>query len=102
LSLCILLKADFEDYLSNLTQKNEFEISELQNPFFNPNLEQIHNLKIQAIFPNKVRINGLWYAQNDTIGALKIKAISFDEISFEFDGRIIALKPFQNDKILIR
>ncbi|MBK1971872.1 transformation system protein [Campylobacter sp. TTU-622] len=94
--------SDFEAYFDSLNKKeSKFNFSSLQNPFFNPNFNEIQNLKIQAIFLNKVKINNTWYKEEDKINEAKIKKIKSDRIILEYDGFDIVAKLRTNDKIYI-
>ncbi|QWU80692.1 transformation system protein CtsR [Campylobacter novaezeelandiae] len=98
----VLVGSDFEDYFDSLKKKeSKFDFSNLQNPFFNPNFNEIQNLKIQAIFLNKVKINNTWYKEEDKINEAKIKKIKSDRIILEYDGFNIVAKLRINDKIYI-
>ena len=76
------------------------DIQELKNPFFIPILDKISNLKFQAMFLDKVKIDGNWYKKDDFIYGAKI--INIDNFSIylkykEQDFKISLL----NDKIII-
>ncbi|EPY5581536.1 general secretion pathway protein GspB [Campylobacter upsaliensis] len=73
----------------------------LQNPFLNPTLEQMAKLEIQAIFPQKVRINNKWYKENDLIHNAILRRIDARSVIFEYDGQNITLEFRQNAKIFI-
>ncbi|ARJ55734.1 hypothetical protein [Campylobacter cuniculorum] len=94
-------QSDFKEYFSHLEKRFDIEFSKLHNPFSNPHLEQIYTLKIQAIFPDKVKINNAWYQQDDWINQAQIKSIESKQIILEYDNIIIPLKLKSNDKIYI-
>ncbi|ELW9007677.1 transformation system protein [Campylobacter upsaliensis] len=73
----------------------------LQNPFLNPTLEQMAKLEIQAIFPQKVRINNKWYKENDLIHNAILRRIDARSVIFEYDEQNITLEFRQNAKIFI-
>ncbi|MCR2104863.1 transformation system protein [Campylobacter upsaliensis] len=73
----------------------------LQNPFLNPTLEQMAKLEIQAIFPQKVRINNKWYKENDLIYNAILRRIDARSVIFEYDEQNITLEFRQNAKIFI-
>jgi len=73
----------------------------LQNPFLNPTLEQMAKLEIQAIFPQKVRINNKWYKENDLIYNAILRRIDARSVIVEYDEQNITLEFRQNAKIFI-
>ena len=73
----------------------------MQNPFLNPTLEQMAKLEIQAIFPQKVRINNKWYKENDLIHNAILRRIDARSVIFEYDEQNITLEFRQNSKIFI-
>ncbi len=73
----------------------------LQNPFLNPTLEQMAKLEIQAIFPQKVKINNKWYKENDLIHNAILRRIDARSVIFEYDEQNITLEFRQNAKIFI-
>ncbi|EJC0907193.1 transformation system protein [Campylobacter upsaliensis] len=73
----------------------------MQNPFLNPTLEQMAKLEIQAIFPQKVRINNKWYKENDLIHNAILRRIDARSVIFEYDEQNITLEFRQNAKIFI-
>ena len=77
------------------------ELLNLQNPFLNPTLEQMAKLEIQAIFPQKVRINNKWYKENDLIHNAILRRIDARSVIFEYDEQNITLEFRQNAKIFI-
>lgn len=107
--LCALLclgilsaQSDFEEYFRHLTKKGfSVEFSKLGNPFLNPNVEKIYNLRIQAIFPGKAKINNVWYKEGDRIGQVQVRAIQARQVLFEYDEVLFPLKLKSNDEIYI-
>lgn len=77
------------------------KLLKLQNPFLNPTLEQMAKLEIQAIFPQKVKINNQWYKENDMLHNAILKHIDTKFVVFEYDEQNITLKFKQNAKIFI-
>ncbi|QBL12267.1 transformation system protein [Campylobacter helveticus] len=77
------------------------ELLNLQNPFSNPTLEQMAKLEIQAIFPQKVKINDKWYKENDIIYNAILRRIEARSVVFEYDEQNITLEFRQNVKISI-
>lgn len=58
-------------------------------------------LEIQAIFPQKVRINNKWYKENDLIYNVILRRIDARSAIFEYDEQNITLEFRQNAKIFI-
>ncbi len=58
-------------------------------------------LEIQAIFPQKVRINNKWYKENDLIHNAILRRIDARSVIFEYDEQNITLEFRQNSKIFI-
>lgn len=58
-------------------------------------------LEIQAIFPQKVRINNKWYKENDLIHNAILRRIDARSVIFEYDKQNITLEFRQNAKIFI-
>ncbi|MCR2115962.1 hypothetical protein [Campylobacter upsaliensis] len=58
-------------------------------------------LEIQAIFPQKVRINNKWYKENDLIHNAILRRIDARSVIFEYDEQNITLEFRQNAKIFI-
>lgn len=58
-------------------------------------------LEIQAIFPQKVRINNKWYKENDLIYNAILRHIYARSVIFEYDEQNITLEFRQNAKIFI-
>lgn len=58
-------------------------------------------LEIQAIFPQKVRINNKWYKENDLIYNAILRHIDARSVIFEYDEQNITLEFRQNSKIFI-
>mgnify|MGYP004687405663 FL=1 len=58
-------------------------------------------LEIQAIFPQKVRINNKWYKENDLIYNAILRHIDARSVIFEYDEQNITLEFRQNAKIFI-
>lgn len=58
-------------------------------------------LEIQAIFPQKVRINNKWYKENDLIHNAILRRIDTRSVIFEYDEQNITLEFRQNAKIFI-
>ncbi len=58
-------------------------------------------LEIQAIFPQKVRINNKWYKENDLIYNAILRRIDARSVIFEYDEQNITLEFRQNAKIFI-
>lgn len=58
-------------------------------------------LEIQAIFPQKVRINNKWYKENDLIHNAILRRIDARSVIFEYDEQNIILEFRQNAKIFI-
>ena len=58
-------------------------------------------LEIQAIFPQKVRINNKWYKENDLIHNAILRRIDARSVIFEYDEQSITLEFRQNAKIFI-
>ncbi|EJA8518036.1 transformation system protein [Campylobacter upsaliensis] len=83
------------------TQDLQNKLLNLQNPFLNPTLEQMAKLEIQAIFPQKVRINNKWYKENDLIHNAILRRIDARSVIFEYDEQNITLEFRQNAKIFI-
>lgn len=108
-TLCALLcfgildaQSDLESYFKHLMKRGpDIEFSKLDNPFLNPHVEQIYNLKIQAIFPGRVRINGIWYKEGDRIAQVRIQTIQARQLLLEYDEVLFPLKLKSNDKIYI-
>lgn len=94
-------QSDFEEYFKHLEKRLIVKLSKLNNPFSNPNLEQINKLELQAIFPNKVKINNVWYKKDDMINGAKLKNIETKQVILEYDKIFIPLKLKSNDKIYI-
>lgn len=59
---------DFEEYFKILNTKQNVELGNLQNPFFNPTFEKIKDIKIIAIMLDRVKIDNKWYKKGDKIG----------------------------------
>lgn len=91
---------DLDAYFSHLQKKEEIDFSKLHNPFSNPTLHSIAHIKVQAIFPYKVKINNAWYKENDLIDGAVIKHIKDQVVIFEYDGELISIA-LENDKISI-
>ena len=58
-------------------------------------------LEIQAIFPQKVRINNKWYKENDLIHNAILRRIDARSVIFEYDEQNITLEFRQDAKIFI-
>lgn len=58
-------------------------------------------LEIQAMFPQKVRINNKWYKENDLIYNAILRHIDARSVIFEYDEQNITLEFRQNAKIFI-
>lgn len=58
-------------------------------------------LEIQAIFPQKVRINNKWYKENDLIHNAILRRIDARSVIFEYNEQNITLEFRQNAKIFI-
>ncbi|MBS4236178.1 transformation system protein [Campylobacter vulpis] len=82
-------------------QDMQDKFSNLQNPFLNPTLEQMAQLEIQAIFPQKVKINNQWYKENDMLHNAILRHIDTKFVIFEYDEQNITLEFKQNAKIAI-
>lgn len=93
----------FEQYLQFKEQRNfEIETNKLENPFLNSNFAAIQKLTIDALMLDKVKINGKWYKQGDTINEAQIIKIDAKQVIFQYD-EIPVLIQFKSDgKISIR
>lgn len=79
---------------------SDMNISNLKNPFFIPTLHKIRNLKLQAIFLDKVKIDGIWYKKDDFIYGAKIININNFELCLKYNQEIFKISLI-NDKINI-
>ncbi|MDO4674102.1 hypothetical protein [Campylobacter sp.] len=87
-------------YFSHLQKRTALDFSSLHSPFANPTLQHLAQVKIQAIFPGKVKINGTWYRQDDALGEAIIKHIGDRVVVLEYDGERISVA-LENVKMAI-
>lgn len=102
LCFCTLLSyEDFEEYFKILNTKQNVELGNLQNPFFNPTFEKIKDIKIIAIMLDRVKIDNKWYKKGDKIGEAVITDITTKEIILRYDTLDFKIAFKNNDKINI-
>lgn len=92
---------DFEEYFKILNTKQNVELGNLQNPFFNPTFEKIKDIKITAIMLDRVKIDNKWYKKGDKIEEAVITDITTKEIILRYDTLDFKIAFKNNDKINI-
>ena len=92
---------DFEEYFKILNTKQNVELGNLQNPYFNPTFEKIKDIKIIAIMLDRVKIDNKWYKKGDKIGEPVITDITTKEIILRYDTLDFKIAFKNNDKINI-
>ncbi len=92
---------DFEEYFKILNTKQNVELGNLQNPFFNPTFEKIKDIKIIAIMLDRVKIDNKWYKKGDKIEEAVITDITTKEIILRYDTLDFKIAFKNNDKINI-
>lgn len=92
---------DFEEYFKILNTKQNVELGNLQNPFFNPTFEKIKDIKIIAIMLDRVKIDNKWYKKGDKIREAVITDITTKEIILRYDTLDFKIAFKNNDKINI-
>lgn len=92
---------DFEEYFKILNTKQNVELGNLQNPFFNPTFEKIKDIKIIAIMLDRVKIDNKWYKKGDKIEEAVITDITTKEIILRYDALDFKIAFKNNDKINI-
>ena len=92
---------NFEEYFQLLNKKSHIDFSILKNPFINPTIEKIKQIKITAIILNKVKIEDKWYKKGDKFDHAIISEINTKEIKFAYDDMEILIQFNKNDKIII-
>jgi len=103
--LVVFLYADISDILIKIREIENMKKSFLnidynifgnntpiENNFIRPVNNNETELKIFAIFNDKVNINGKWYKVGDEVENYKILKITFDKVFLEKGGKVIILK----------
>ncbi|WP_263832837.1 hypothetical protein [Sulfurospirillum oryzae] len=88
-------------------------IDKLENPFINSNTELINSDSnatseitvyiLEATFDQKAKINGNWYAKNDSVGSYKLVKITRDSVILqnEIEKKELALRTKNESNIKI-
>lgn len=94
--------AEFEKYFNFLKKPLNYDFKDMKSPFANQIFQNLQKLEIQAIFPQKIKINNQWLKIGDKINEAKVKEITQNSAILEYDGEIILLKTKENVKISIK
>lgn len=70
----------------------EIDIASFKNPFFESPLDEMPELKIEALLNERVKINSKWYQKGDFIDGAQIVEIKENEISLKQNNALIKLK----------
>ncbi|TQR25501.1 hypothetical protein [Campylobacter sp. MIT 97-5078] len=72
--------------------QKSIDITQFKNPFYDEDIKIDTNLKLQAIFNQKAKINGIWYQVNERLDNARLLEISNDSVLLQREQELFYLK----------